>query len=329
MSRSNLNNSVYGWRAVVPATSANLGCAFDCGGLALRLYLRALFVPSGAPELSLEYQGKTPERFPMKSSNLLLHALRYAAEKLDAPPPAGHVLVQSDIPISVGLGSSAAAVIAGLLLGVQHSGKEVAPEVLLRWAEEIEGHIDNAAAAYYGGLVLALSNNVDRVVVAKTNFPEAIRLVIVTPSIAVPTHQARAVLPKSYDRADVLHTLQRTSILAATCFSGNFDLFPELFHDKLHQPYRQQLVPGMERCLGLRLPALLGGALRGSGSSVIAFTTSDEMRVAEELQRRFTDEGVPTETTFTLADNNGAGVTRELIPLMERIGAVLQKLEKS
>jgi homoserine kinase len=328
MNRSNSENAGYGWRVVVPATSANLGCAFDCGGLALRLYLRALFVPSQATELSLEYQGKTPERFPMKSSNLVLHALRLAAERLDAPPPTGHVLVKSDIPISVGLGSSAAAVIAGLLLGARYSEKEVAPELLLRWAEEIEGHIDNAAAAYYGGLVLALSNNVERVVVAKTNFPETIRLVVVTPSITVPTHQAREVLPKTYDRADVMHTLQRTSLLAATCFSGNFELFPELFHDKLHQPYRQQLVPGMERCLALRHPGLLGVAISGSGSSVIAFTTADEMRVAEELQRIFAHEGVQTETLFTSADNNGAGVTRELIPLMERIGAVLQKLEK-
>jgi homoserine kinase len=329
MNRSNSENSGYGWRVVVPATSANLGCAFDCGGLALRLYLRALFIPSASAELSLEYQGKTPDRFPMKSSNLILHALRLAAERLDAPPPKGHVLVQSDIPISVGLGSSAAAVIAGLLLGSRHSGKEVAPELLLRWAEEIEGHIDNAAAAYYGGLVLALSNNVERVVVAKTNFPDSIRLVVITPAITVPTHQAREVLPKSYDRADVLHTLQRTSLLVATCFSGNFDLFPELFHDKLHQPYRQQLVPGMERCLGLRLPGLLGVAISGSGSSVIAFTTGDEMRVAEELQRIFANEGVQTEAIFTSADNNGAGVTQELVPLMERIGAVLQKLEKS
>jgi len=135
MNRSNSQNAGHGWRVVVPATSANLGCAFDCGGLALRIYLRALFVPSATVVLSLEYQGKTPERFPMKSSNLILHALRFAAERLDAPPPTGHVAVESDIPIGVGLGSSAAAVIAGLLLGVQHSGKEVAPEVLLRWAE--------------------------------------------------------------------------------------------------------------------------------------------------------------------------------------------------
>jgi homoserine kinase len=265
----------------------------------------------------------------MKSSNLVLHALRFAAEKLNVTPPSGHVLVQSDIPISVGLGSSAAAVIAGLLLGAQYSRKEAHPEQILRWAEEIEGHIDNAAAAYHGGMVLALSNNVDRVVTLKTDFPESIRLVVVTPSIVVPTHEARQVLPKAYERADVLHTLQRTSLLAATCFSGKFDLFPELFEDKLHQPYRQNLVPGMERCLGLRRPGLLGVAISGSGSSVIAFVTRDELKIAEELQKIFADEGVQTEALFTSADNNGAGVTREQVPLIERLGAVLQKLEKA
>src|SRR5579859_2052313 len=90
----------------------------------------------------------------------------------------------------------------------------------------MEGHIDNAAAAYYGGLVLALSNNVDQVTALKMNFPESINLVVVTPAVTVPTHEARQALPKAYDRADVLHTLQRTSLLAATCFSGRFDLFP-------------------------------------------------------------------------------------------------------
>ncbi|HET9284515.1 MAG TPA: homoserine kinase [Candidatus Angelobacter sp.] len=325
--RSSSENG-YGWRVVVPATSANLGCAFDCGGLALKLYLKALFVPSDGNELSLEYQGKTPDRFPMKSSNLVLHALRYAAEKLGSPVPGGHVVVQSDIPIGVGLGSSAAAVIAGLLLGARYSSEDVEAEQILRWAEEIEGHIDNAAAAYYGGLVLALSNNVDRVTALKTDFPESIRQVVVTPNITVPTHEARQVLPKSYDRADVLHTLQRTALLAATCFSGKFDLFPALFDDRLHQPYRQKLVPGMKRCLELRRSGLLGVAISGSGSSVIAFTGKDETRIAEELQKIFAEEGMQTEVLYTAADNNGAGVTRELVPLVERLGAVLQKLGK-
>src|SRR5262249_3836713 len=162
MSETNLGDgSCQGWRAVVPATSANLGCAFDCGGLALKLYLKALFIPSAASGLALDYNGIHPERFPIDDSNLLLAAMRFAVQRLDAPAPTGHVAVESSIPIGVGLGSSAASVIAGLLLGARFSGKDVEAEQVLRWAEELEGHVDNAAAAYHGGLVLALSNNID------------------------------------------------------------------------------------------------------------------------------------------------------------------------
>jgi homoserine kinase len=318
-----------GWRAVVPATSANLGCAFDCGGLALQLYLKALFIPSRAPGLTLDYQGKSPERFPLDDSNLVLAGLRFAAERLDAPPPDGHVAVESSIPIAVGLGSSAASVIAGLLLGARYSGKDVDDDQLLRWAEELEGHVDNAAAAYHGGLVLALSSNIDRVITMKTAFPSTIRLIVISPAVVVPTHQARQVLPSAYERADVLHTLQRTALLAATCFSGRFELFPELFEDRLHQPYRQRLAPGIERCLRLRRDGLLGVAISGSGSSVIAFATKDEVGIAEALRNIFAEEGVQAEIQFTSADNNGAWVTREAVPLAERLESVLKKVGKT
>jgi homoserine kinase len=327
MSKPNSDKAdCHGWRAVVPATSANLGCAFDCGGMALKLHLKALFIPAETSELTLEYTGKTSDRFPLDSSNLVLKALRFAAERLGAPSPGGHVAVESEIPVGVGLGSSAASVIAGLLLGARYSGKDVPSEQLLRWAEEIEGHIDNAAAAYFGGLVLALCNNMDRVVTMKTAFPESIRLVVVTPAIAVPTHEARQVLPQTYDRADVLHTLQRTALLAATCFSGKFELFPELFDDRLHHPFRQKLVPGIERCLRLRRDGLLGVAISGSGSSVIAFTTKDEVGIAEALRKTFAEEATQSEALFTSADNNGAWVTREPVGLAERLGGMLQKM---
>jgi homoserine kinase len=327
-----------GWRAVVPATSANLGCAFDCGGLALKLYLRALFVPSQGSDLTLQYQGKTPERFPLDSSNLVLRALRFGAEHLGAQPPRGHLLVESAIPAGVGLGSSAASVIAGLLLATRlsgHAGQAASTEQLLRWAEELEGHVDNAAAAYHGGLVFALSSGVDRPITIKTSFPETIRLVIVSPTIAVPTHEARGVLPQAYARADAVHTLQRTALLAASCFSGRFDLFPELFDDRLHHPYRGKLVPGIESCLRLRHPGLLGTAISGSGSSVIAFVTQGqnhdetELEIAGALQECFAKEGTASEVLFTSADNQGASVTREAVPLDERLGSVLQRVGRS
>jgi homoserine kinase len=114
-----------GWRAVVPATTANLGCAFDCGGLALKLYLKAQFTPALSSDLTLQYHGGTPERFPIESSNFVLRALRFGIEKLGAKLSGGRMEVESEIPIGVGLGSSAASVIAGLLLATRVAGQDV------------------------------------------------------------------------------------------------------------------------------------------------------------------------------------------------------------
>lgn len=303
------------WQVAVPATSANLGCAFDCGGLALQIHLNATFTSSEIGSLTIEHHGKTAERVPCDDSNLVLRSMRLAAERLGDSSPQGRVMIESDIPVGVGMGSSAAAVIAGLLLASAQCGQRaVQPDQILRWAEEIEGHIDNAAAAFLGGMVFALCNNTERVVTFKTHFPEEIKLVLVTPAVPVPTHEARRVLPRQYDRADVLHTLQRTALLAATCASGKFDLVPELFHDRLHQPYRQRLVPGIARSLNYRQEGLLGVAISGSGSSVIAFARSNEEQIARDLQQIFRQEGVETEVLFTSADNQGA-VARQVQPV--------------
>jgi homoserine kinase len=309
MSKSQQSDNGGGWRVTVPATSANLGCAFDCGGLALKLYLKACLIPSPSQGLTLQYAGSTPDRVPLDDSNLVLRALRFVTDHFGASSASGRVVVESQIPVGVGLGSSAAAVVAGLLLGARHCGKELSAEQLLRYAGELEGHIDNAAAACCGGLALALSNNSSRVVAVKTSFPEQIKLVIITPSVTVATHEARKALPAAYQRADVVHTLQRTALLAATCFSGRFELFPELFDDRLHQPYRQALVPGIARSLGYRQQGLLGIAISGSGSSVIAFAENNETRIAQDLQKIFSDEGVQAEVLLTSADNQGAVVT--------------------
>ncbi len=309
MSHENQCEENCSWQVEVPATSANLGCAFDCGGLALKLTLKAIYSPvRSSSGLTVEYRGRTPDRIPLDDSNLVLSSFRHACAHLGKSPQ-GHIQVESDISVGVGLGSSAAATIAGLVLGSRYCGEQVSAEQILGWAENIEGHIDNAAAAYHGGLVFALCNNTDRIVTLKTDFPEHIRLVVVSPSVTVPTHEARRVLPKSYERADVLHTLQRTAILAATCFSGKFDLFPELFNDRLHQPYRQQLVPGIEETLQFRHEGVLGIAISGSGSSVIAMTVAHEAHIAECLQKIFAAKEIETEALITSADNRGAVVT--------------------
>ncbi|HWZ43064.1 MAG TPA: homoserine kinase [Candidatus Saccharimonadales bacterium] len=306
-----------GWQVTVPASSANLGCAFDCAGLALQLYLRASYFPSPAPEISVEYQGRNPDRVPEDSSNLLLRSMQFAASQLGSPLPQGHILIQNGIPVGAGLGSSAAAVIGGLMLGARHSGASVSQEQLLGWALQIEGHVDNAAAAYCGGLVFAMTSG-GRVMTFKTGFPESLRLVVVAPDVMVPTGEARRVLPRSYDHAEVMHTLQRAVAFAATCGSGKFDLFPEIFDDRLHQPYRRQLVPGMERCLQYRHEGLRGVVISGSGSAVLAFVENaandaandNEAPIAAGLRQIFEHEGVHSETIMTSVDNQGAILSR-------------------
>jgi len=308
-----------GWQVTVPATSANLGCAFDCAGLALRLYLRASFVPSDASELTVEYCGPHPERVPLDGSNLVLESLRFAAAGMGAPQPGGHVVLQSDIPVGAGLGSSAAAVVAGLLLGASYSAGGGSPdgppdtEKLIGWTQHMEGHFDNAAAALCGGLVFGW-NDSGRIRTIKTAFPDRLKLVLVTPNAMVRTSEARRVLPQNYAQSDTLHNLQRAAMLAASCFSGRFDFTPDMFDDRLHQPYRRELVPGISRCLKYRHPDLRGVALSGSGPSVIAIAEQNEKRIALDLQAIFAGEGLASETTITSADNQGAVIAPRPAP---------------
>jgi homoserine kinase len=136
--------------------------------------------------------------------------------------------------------------------------------------------------------------------------PPDLEFVVVIPDLVLPTEKARAVLPAQYSRADTVYNLQRAALLAASCFSGRFDLRPELFHDRLHQPYRSQLIPGLEDCLRISHPALLGVFLSGAGSSVLAVVRRGAQDVAELLGREFHRHNLPTRTLFLKAENRGA-----------------------
>ena len=156
------------------------------------------------------------------------------------------VEIESEIPVGVGLGSSAAAIVCGLFLGAAILGVEPDRDEILTLAAKLEGHPDNAAAACHGGLVFAAQDLVSgRVLYARTNLPADLKLLAVIPSTATFTHEARAALPREYSRADVVHNMQRASLLAAICFSGAAALEQELFRDRMHQPYRAPNVPGL------------------------------------------------------------------------------------
>jgi homoserine kinase len=293
----------------VPATSANLGCAFDCAALALDLYLRASVTRTEAQGFSIEYQGPHAERVPTDETNLVVQGVRKLAAWAGREVRGGYLRIESEIPVGAGLGSSAAAIVAGLLMGARLCG--VTPDVptRLRLAVEIEGHPDNVAAAYHGGLVFAArTENPAQVLAYKTRVPSDLRFVAVIPDFALPTEKSRAVLPEYYSRHDAVHNLQRAALLAAVSFSGKHDLFPELFRDRLHQPYRSRLIPGLEECFEAQHAGLLGIFLSGAGPTVLAVARRSARDIGELLVEKFRQHGVSSRYLVLKAENRGAQV---------------------
>ena len=292
---------------VVPASSANVGCAFDCAAIALNVYLRASAAPSKSG-LRVTYRGANADQIPRDASNLILKAMQSAAAAMHASLPFVELDVYNDIPLGVGLGSSAAAIIAGILLGGKLCGNELSSADALRLAAEIEGHPDNVAAALHGGFVVAaMPEGAESILVAKANVSQALDFIAVIPDVALPTEKARAVLPAQYSRRDVVANLQRTALLAANFFSGG-ELSPELFRDALHQPYRSPLVPGIAECLAFRHAGLAGVFLSGAGSAVMAIVRHSSREIGDALVGEFQRKGTAARSLALKADNSGAKI---------------------
>jgi homoserine kinase len=182
-------------------------------------------------------------------------------------------------------------------------------DTLLPLAAELEGHPDNVTAALHGGLTFAAAlDGLGKVLAWKARIEPPWKLVVVVPELGMPTRAARAVLPESCSRADAVHNLQRVALLAAQCASGRFAFVPELFDDRLHQPYRTARVPGLDACLKLRHPELFGICLSGSGAAVVAFARAAEHEIARRLVEEFAGHGVAAREFHVQVENRGARV---------------------
>jgi homoserine kinase len=240
--------------------------------------------------------------------------------------------VRNEIPLGVGLGSSAAAIVAGVLLGSELCGGKLTAAEVLRIAVEIEGHPDNVAAALHGGFAVAAMpeeapDTEGDILVARADVPQSIDFVAVIPEVPLPTEKARAALPAEYSRRDVVANLQRTALLTASFFSGG-ELSPELFRDKLHQPYRGPLVPGIAECLAFRHSGLAGVFLSGAGSAVMAIARHSTKEIGDALVGEFRRKGTAARALLLKADNRGAQ-TSAAVPQARKGARPLKSRQKT
>lgn len=297
----------------LPATSANLGSGFDTMGLALSLYndvevLETLeehryeieVIGEGAPDLS------------QPSGNLLVKSYEYACRKWGLPAQGLRFRSVNAIPLGRGLGSSATAVVGGILIANAFREKALETEELLVLATELEGHPDNAVPCLIGGMVVSCWNGSEVRYVRLPAMPEGMSAVVAVPDFRVLTHDAREALPREVSLGEAVFNLSRAALFAASWATGNWKNLMFAMEDRLHQQFRARLFPGGEAILSRmkKIPECLGVAISGSGPSMLAFARGNPQRVAIAMCQAFSESGVRSRFFVLDTDIQGARARR-------------------
>ncbi len=298
------------WSIVrVPASSANLGPGFDALGLALGIYLECRFRKSET--LRITASGRDADSIPCGPENLIWQTALQVAEQMRQPIPPVELHIQNDIPLGKGLGSSAAALTAGVVIADELLGLGWKPLRILDEAARLEGHPDNVAACTLGSIVASAvdSGGVARAV--RIDLPSKFGVAVVVPDFVLPTSKARAVLPEQYSKADAVFNVQRAALLIAALATGTVSAFPAALEDRFHQPYRAPLVPGLDEILKLRAPGLLGCALSGAGPSILVFYERGYEEVCDLVRQIFAIRGHDSEVVHAQIAGEGFTIRNE------------------
>jgi len=290
----------------VPATTANLGPGYDCLGLALGLHNEMTLsvigdeadarAEGGAEPPCVHIEGEGCDCLARDSSHLVLCAARAAANLASRSAPLLGLRQVNRIPLARGLGSSSAAIVGGIFAANKLLGLELSSRQMLDLATEVEGHPDNVAPALLGGLTVCCSVG-NEVLVRRLEVAPGLACVAAVPDFEVATREARRALPETVPHADAVFNLCRVGLSVAALVSGEFALLGEAMRDRLHQPYRARLVPGMDDAIAAALEAGAHGAcLSGSGPTIAAFVSGGGEEVGAAMVKAFARAGVRAET---------------------------------
>ena len=289
----------------VPATSGNMGSGFDCLSLALDFW-NTLHVEVGID--GFEIRGEGIDSLPRGTFNLIYSCLRIPFQASNQEFPSVRIICDNGIPLARGLGSSSAAAVAGLVAGNELSGKPFTRQQLLEVAAELEGHPDNVASALLGGCQIVVRDG-SRLVTSSIPIPSELAVVVYIPEFAMPTAQARELLPDEVSRQDAVYNIGRVALMVNALSTGNLTHLAIGAEDRLHQIAREALFPQMKTVFRA---ALEGGALAvflsGAGSSVLALTNDREVTIGRKMEEAASKSGVQGKIKITQPTSEGAQV---------------------
>lgn len=292
-------------RVQVPATAANLGPGFDCLGMALELYNTVEFskIPRG---LVIEVEGLGADTLPRDASNLVYQAAAMVFERAGYEPGGLRIRLTNHIPVGRGMGSSAAAIVGGIIAANVMCGAGLGTREMIALALSLEGHPDNVAPALLGGLVIyaATEGEINWV---KLDLPPALKAVVVVPDFTLNTREARDKLPAMVAMRDAAFNISRTALLVAALQQGDFAALGIAMDDRLHQPYRFGSIPGFKKVVSAaRLAGARGVALSGAGPSLIALADNNCHLIAKVMQETFRECGVKARSMILAPSPVGA-----------------------
>ena len=290
-------------RLLVPATTTNFGAGFDTFGLALNLHNIFEFEESDAFRVEIEGEG---EDLPRDESNLVVRVYRRACEVFGVDPKPFRLGQINRVPTARGLGSSATAIVGGIEACVRFHSLDVNLEEKLKIAFEFEPHPDNLLPAFVGGFVICVQNG--KLLFSRLEFPEDLSLVFAVPDFELSTEEARRAIRREIPLEDAVFNIQRASLFVSALLTGRYELLRTAVEDRLHQPYRAELVKGFGSVLEAGYSA---GAyavfLSGAGPTVCAITSEDlRERVGASMREAFEEAGVRARVLQLRAEKKGA-----------------------
>lgn len=308
----------------VPATIANVGPGFDCLGLAVPLYntvtIEETVLPGTGVEINVLVNENVTDEFslehvPMDENSIIYKAVELLYNSIGQSPSELKITIHSEIPIARGLGSSAAVIVGGLIAANELLGRPADEAALLSIATEVEGHPDNVTPAIVGGLTMASMEDDGSIIYKKLDWPNDWILTVCVPEYELPTEISRSVLPKEVPYADAVFNAQRMAMFVQAVNTHDAELMKSALKDKLHQPYRMKLVPGLEKIMeNLKHEEnVLGCVLSGAGPSILIISLKNNIdRMKTIVKGTWDDLNIKAQMFTFHIEENGAHVVSNI-----------------